>query len=185
MEVLMARKAVAYRKPWFIAIAVLGVAGPAGGFAGITLSHPNGSDPFGAVIFSLFAWFFWLIGWHSAVRMDAAGVVVDNLLVRNTIPWPALQDIQVAGGLAFRLRDGTTVGCLMYGGSLAGLLTGYPYLRRVAARMRGTQAELSPAAAEAPPGLVASLGRWHVSPWPPLLILATLELTAVLALLIR
>lgn len=181
----MARKTVAYRKPWFTAIAVLGVAGPAGAFAGIALSYPNGSDPFGAVIFSLVAWFFWLIGWHSAVRMDAAGVVVDNLLVRNTIPWPALQDIQVSGGLMFRLHDGTTVGCLMYGGSLAGLLTGYPYLRRVAAHMRGTQADLSPGVAEAPSGLVASLGRWHVSPWPPMLILATLELIAVLALLIR
>lgn len=181
----MARKAVAYRKPWFTAVAVLGVAGPAGGFTGIALSHPNASNPLGAVIFSLFAWFFWLIGWHSAVRMDAAGVVIDNLLVRNTIPWPALRDIQVAGGLTFRLRDGTAVGCLMYGGSLAGVLTGSPCLRRVAARMRETQAELSPEVAEPPPGLTASLGRWHVSPWPPLLILAALELIAVLTLLIR
>ena len=112
-------------------------------------------------------------------------VVVDNLVVRNTIPWPALRDIQAAGGLTFRLHDGTTVGCLMYGGSLAGALTGYPYLRRVAARMRQAQAELSPEVAEPPPGQTASLGRWHVSPWPPLLILATLELIAVLALLIR
>jgi hypothetical protein len=181
----MSPKAVVYRKPWFTAVGVLGVAGPAGAFAGIALSHPNGSDAFGAVIMSLFAWFFWLIGWHSAVRMDAAGVVVDNLLVRNTIPWPALQDIRVVGGITFRLRDGATVGCLMYGGSLAGLLTGSPYLRRVAARMRETQAELSPGAAQAPPELTASLGRWHVSPWPPLLILATLELIAVLALIIR
>ncbi|MGH3250407.1 MAG: hypothetical protein ACRDOI_29960 [Trebonia sp.] len=181
----MARKAVAYRKPWFAAVAVLGVAGTAGGFADIALSDPNGSDPFWAVIFSLFAWFFWLIGWHSAVRMDAAGAVVDNLLVRNTIPWPALQEIQATGGLIFRLRDGATVGCLMYGDSLAGVLTGYPYLREVAARMRRTQAELSPAVAETPPDLIASLGRWHVSPWPPLLILATLELVAVLALLIH
>jgi hypothetical protein len=50
---------------------------------------------------SLFAWFFWLVGWHSAVRMDAAGVVVDNLIIRNSIPWSALQAIQVAGGLKF------------------------------------------------------------------------------------
>jgi hypothetical protein len=181
----MERKAVAYRKPWFAAIGILGVAGPVGAFAVICLTHPNGSDPFGAVIMSAFAWFFWLIGWHSAVRMDTVGVVVDNLLVRNTIPWPALENIQVSSGLTFRLRDGTSVGCLMYGGSLAGQLTRYPYLRQVAARMRSTQTELSVAVTDTPSNLTASLGRWHVSPWPPLLILATSELIAVIALLAR
>lgn len=181
----MARQAVAYRKPWFTVTAVAGVAGCAGAFAGISLTYPNGSDPFGAVIVALFAWFFWLIGWHSAVRMDAAGVVVDNLTVRHTIPWSALEAIEVRGGLTFKLRDGTAVGCLMYGGSLAGQLSGYPYLRRVAARMRESQAELSSEVPEALPGPARARAVWHVSPWPPLLILAILELIAVLALLTR
>jgi hypothetical protein len=118
----MAPSAVAYRKPWFTAMAVVGVVGSSGAFAGISLAHPNGSDLFGAVILSLFAWFFWLVGWHSAVRMDAAGVVVNNLFVRHAIPWSALEAIQASGGLRFLLRDGTSVGCLMYGGSLAACL---------------------------------------------------------------
>jgi hypothetical protein len=134
----MAPSAVAYRKPWFAAIAVVGVVGLSGAFAGISLAHPNGSDLFGAVILSLFAWFFWLVG-----------------------------------------------GCLMYGGSLAGQLSGYPYTRKVAERMRRTQAELSPAAPETRPGPTGSRDVRHVSPWPPLLILGILELIAVLALLAR
>jgi hypothetical protein len=73
----------------------------------------------------------------------------------------------------------------MYGGSVAGQLTGYPYLRQAAVRMRSTQAELWPGVPETSTDLPASLGRWHVSPGPPLLILATLELIAVLALLTR
>jgi hypothetical protein len=181
----MARTAVAYRKPWFAVTAIVGVVACSGAFAGISLAHPNGSDPFGAVIFSLFAWFFWLIGWHSAVRMDAAGVVVDNLIVRHTIPWSALVSIEVTGGLKFKLRDGAAIGCLMYGGSLAGQLTGYPYIHRIAARMRSSQAELSPEVPEPLTGRTGSRGVWHVSPWPPLLILAVLELIAVLALLTR
>jgi hypothetical protein len=181
----LARKPVVYRKPWLTAVGVLGVLVPCGIFAGVCLGAPNASDPVGAVIITLFAWFFWLIGWHSAVRMDAAGVVVDNVFGRHAIPWSALEAIEVSGGLTFRLRDGTSVGSLMYGGSLIGQLLGYPYYRRVAARMRGTQAELSPAVPEAPPGPAGSRDGWHVSPWPPLLILAVLELMAVLALLTR
>lgn len=181
----MAPGAVTFRKPWFTAIAVVGVVGSSGAFAAISLAHPNGSDLFGAVILSLFAWFFWLVGWHSAVRMDAAGVVVDNLFVRHTIPWSALEAIQASGGLRFLLRDGTSVGCLMYGGSLAGQLSGYPYTRGVAERMRRTQAELSPGAPQALPGPTGSRDVRHVSPWPPLLILGILELIAVLALLAR
>ena len=181
----MAPGAVTFRKPWFTAIAVVGVVGSSGAFAAISLAHPNGSDLFGAVILSLFAWFFWLVGWHSAVRMDAAGVVVNNLFVRHTSPWSALEAIQASGGLRFLLRDGTSVGCLMYGGSLAGQLSGYPYTRGVAERMRRTQAELSPRAPQALPGPTGSRDVRHVSPWPPLVILGSLELIAVLALLAR
>jgi hypothetical protein len=50
--------------------------------------------------------------------------------------------------------------------------------------MRETQAEISLGYAEAQHDPV-SLGRWHVSPWPPLLTLAALELVAVIALLAR
>src|ERR1700692_792812 len=76
----------------------------------------------GAIIFSLFVYFFWLLGWHSAVRLDREQVIVDNLLVRHVIPWGELSEIGVGNGLFFRLRDGRIVGSIMYGGSVMGAL---------------------------------------------------------------
>jgi len=181
----VARKNVAFRKSWFVMGAAAGVVGSPALFAGLTLSHPNGSEPFGAVVGSLLNWLLWLAGWHSAVRMDSTGIVIDNLIVRNVIPWSALETIEVSGGLKFRLRDGTSVGSFMYGGSLIGEITRYPYTRRVAERMRKAQAEFSPGV----PGTLvrseeASVG-WHISPWPPLVILVIMESIAVLAVLSR
>lgn len=111
--------------------------------------------------------------------------MVDNLTVRHAIPWSALEAIEASGGIRFRLRDGTSVASLMYGGSFAGALSGYPYLRRVAARMSTTQAELSPGEPGTLPGHAGARDSWYVSPWPPLLIVSALELVAVLALLTR
>src|SRR5258708_34153952 len=71
----------------------------------------------GAIVVSLFAYLFWLVGWHSAVRLSRNGVSVDNLLLRHVIPWDELAEIGVGNGLVFRLRDGTRIGSVMYGGS--------------------------------------------------------------------
>jgi hypothetical protein len=99
----------------------------------------------GTIGFAAFVYFFWLLGWHSAVRLGRRGMVVDNLLVRHMIPWDSLEFIGVGSGLIIRLRDGTTVGSLMYGGSLLGQLLGYRYTRKVAAKMNAAREELQAA----------------------------------------
>lgn len=133
---------------------------------------------------SAFIYFFWLIGWHSAVRLDPAGVRVDNIVVRHFIPWEELSDIAVGSGLEFRLRNGSKVQSLMYGGSLIGMILGYRYTRKVAAKMLTASAEMV-AAAPAVPGPLVYRSRFYVSAWPPLVILAATEIVAVLALTIR
>lgn len=136
----------------------------------------------GAIGFSLFVYLFWLLGWHSAVRLDRDGVIVDNLLVRHVVPWGELSEIGVGNGLFFRLRDGRIVGSIMYGGSVMGALLGYRYTRKVAAQMRAARDELLTGKVELPmsDGYVRRIG---FSPWPPLVILALMEAIASLSLL--
>lgn len=138
-----------------------------------------------AIIFSLFAYLFWLVGWHSAVRLGRDGVIVDNLLVRHVIPWEELAEIGVAGGLVFRLRDGQRIGSVMFGGSVIGEILGYRYTRSVAARMNAERDDI-----------LAHRGEDHrtgngyrrlagFSVWPPLAILAVMEAIASLSLLAK
>jgi hypothetical protein len=173
---------VTFRKWWLSAFALLGAAGAVAAFVTGAIGHFNDSFFFGAGIISSFAYFFWLLGWHSAVRLDRDGVIVDNLLVRHVIPWGELSEIGVGNGLSFRLRDGRMIGSIMYGGSVMAALLGYRYTRKVATRMRAARDELLAGTAELPPsdGYVQRIG---FSPWPPLVILALMEATASLSLL--
>jgi hypothetical protein len=177
-------KPVAFRNLVMVVPALLAGAATFVFFIVAAFSNPMISDLPGAFIFDGFIYFFWLIGWHTAVRLGPAGVTVDNLLKRDLIPWEELSDIAVGSGLEFRLRDGGKVGSLMYGGSLIGMISGYPYTRKVAARMLDASAELIAAAPETA-GPLEHSSRFYLSPWPPLVILAATELVAVLALTIR
>jgi hypothetical protein len=180
----MKQQEIAFRKMVITVPAVLAGTGVFIGFAAIAFTHGNSSDFFGAVIISGFIYFFWLVGWHSAVRLGPAGVRVDNIVVRTFIPWEELRDIAVGSGLEFRLRDGGKVQSLMYGGSLIGMILGYRYTRKVAEKMRAVSAEMI-AAAPAAPGPLAYRSRFYASPWPPLVILAALEVIAAVALTTR
>jgi hypothetical protein len=147
----MKQKEIAFRKMVITVPAVLAGTGTFIAFAAIAFTHGNGSDFFGAVIISGFIYFFWLAGWHSAVRLGPAGVQVDNIAVRTFIPWEELSDIAVGSGLEFRLRDGGRVQSLMYGGgSLVGVTLGYRYTRKVAEKIRAVSAEMIAAAPRSP-----------------------------------
>jgi hypothetical protein len=136
----------------------------------------------GALIFVGCTYGVWLIGWHSAVRIYPEGVIVDNVLVRHVIPWGELAKIDAQAGLEFRLRDGTVVGSIMYGGSLLGAMLGYRYTRGVAARMQEARKRMQ----ESVPDRSMAVGYrsgFHASPWPPLVILAIMEAIAAITFL--
>ena len=173
-----------FRKWWLSAAALLSAAAVIIVFSVVVFTNYNDSFFFGAAIFSLFSYFFWLLGWHSAVRMDQGGVIVDNLLIRHMIPWEELSEIKVGYGLVFLLRDGRKVGSIMYGGSVAGEVLGYRYTSRVADRMRAARQELLAGSAK-PPASGEYAQRIGFSPWPPLALLAPLEALAALSWLAR
>jgi hypothetical protein len=177
----MKQKGIAFRKMVITEPAVLAGTGTYIAFAVAAFSNPLISDVPGAFIFGAFIYFFWLVGWNSAMRLGPAGVRVDNIVVRTFIPWEELSDIAVGSGLEFRLRDGGKVQSLIYGGSLIGMILGYRYTRKVAEKIRAVSAEMI-AAAPALPGPPAYSSRFYVSAWPPLVILAATEVVAVLAL---
>jgi hypothetical protein len=167
-----------FRKPVLTVISSCGIGLMVGGFSVLVLQNVKGA--FGAaVVASAFVYLFWLLGWQSAVRFTLSGVIVDNLLIRHVIPWAALANIGVKHGLTFNLRDGRSVVSIMYGGSVIGGLFGYRYTRSVAERMCSERDELLNGQVVD----VSSEYRSHIhfSPWPPLIILISLEaITAVL-----
>lgn len=103
------------------------------------LSAPSGSTFFGAFIVAVFIYVFWVLGWQSAVRVGSAGVIVDNLFFRHSIPWRDIAEIRTGNGLLIVTRGGERVGSLMYGGSLIGMFSGDKRSRAVAHQIRGAQ----------------------------------------------
>jgi hypothetical protein len=177
-------KAITFRKPALSVFASADLAVAVTVMAVVVAKHAR--DLFtGAIVVSLFAYLFWLVGWHSAVRLVRNGVIVDNLLVRHVIPWGELEEIRIGHGLVFRLRDGQQIGSVMYGGSVIGAILGYRYTRKVAARMNaawdGTRAG-SPELA-APGDSYRRVSGF--SAWPPLVILAVMEAIVSLSLLVK
>lgn len=175
---------VIFRKRGLSAFASAGIAIVVSGI--VVMAVHGVRDLFaGAVGFSLFAYAFWLVGWHSAVRVDRSGVTVDNMLVRHVIPWDQLTEIGVGNGLVFVLRDGRKIGSVMYGGSVIGALLGYRYTRGVAARMNAAWDKVLEESS--PPSALGGSYRRVVgfSPWPPLAILAVMDAIAALSLLAK
>jgi hypothetical protein len=176
---------VRFRKPALILFALIGAAVVVTGFVvAAVVPKPSDATFAAAIVFSLVTYIIWLVGWHSAVLLDQDGVIVDNLLARHVIPWDQLVEIGVSNGLVFRLRDGTRVGSVMYGGSVIGALLGYRYTRAVAARMAEAQESFVNGSPPAPSG-DAYRKVIRFSPWSPLVILAVMEAIASLSLLAR
>lgn len=178
-----AAKPVTFRKPQFAAFGWFGVGFLTIAFGVVSgVAHSAGLFAV-AVLFAAFVYVIWLIGCHSAVRLNQDGVIVDNFLVRHVIPWGELAAIAVDNGLCFRLRDGRKIGSMTYAGSLAGALLGYRYTEMAADRMRAARDQLLAGMPELPasPGYCRRIG---FSVWPPLVILAVMEAIAGLSVLL-
>jgi hypothetical protein len=143
------RSEFVFRKPLLCGIATIAMAGCFVTFvvSAIWTSRPNASAFVGAVILSVFVYFFYLLGWQSCVRLVAAGVIVDNLCSRNFIPWHELSRVEGGNGLLIVTRGGQRIGSLAYGGSIIGLFTGNRQARAVAGKIASAQ-ERSVAAGE-------------------------------------
>jgi hypothetical protein len=148
-------------------------------------SSIGGGGTFGiAIVLGLITYLVWLIGCCSAVRMNRSGMIVDDVLTRHMIPWSDLQGIEVRGGLIFEVSGLPPIRMLMYGGSLYGLITGYRQQRRAAARMNAARERLAATqpAIQPPQHYVR---RFRFSPWPPLVIVALMEVVAAVGVLAK
>ena len=130
-----------FRKPLLFWIATIVIAGCFSIFvvAAVSTPKPNGSAFFGAVILSVFVYFFYLLGWQTCVRVVAAGVIVDNLWSRNFIPWHEISRVESRSGLLIVTRGDQRIGSLAYGGSIIGLFTGNRQARAVAGKIVSAQ----------------------------------------------
>jgi hypothetical protein len=111
-------------------------------------------------------------------------MIIDDVLTRHVIPWGDLQGIEVRGGLIFELRGVPPIRMVMYGGSLYGLITGYRQQRSAAARMNAAREPLAAIqpATQPPEHYVR---RFRFSPWPPLVIVALMEVVATVGVLTK
>jgi hypothetical protein len=140
------------------------------------LASPGVGNAVGAAVLAGVLWVLWLLGWWSKVVIGPDGVTVDNIVMRHVIPWEQLRDIRAEGGLRFELTDGSSVGSLSYGASLAGAITGWKGMRRVRDQML---------AARSGPGVDAPLphherrNRIKIAWWPIALYLVPLEAIAI------
>jgi hypothetical protein len=152
---------------------------------GLGASDIGGGGTFGvAVLIAAISYLLWLICCNSSVRMDRSGVIVNDVLIRYVIPWPKLRQIDVVGGMVIEVWGGPYIRPKMYGGSLYGLVTGYRQQRKVAARMNAARARLQASEpAPQPPARYAEMSA--LAPWPPLVILALMEVVAAAGVLAR
>ena len=152
---------------------------------GLGAADIGGGGTFGvAVIFAVFSYIVWVLGCHSAVRMDGSGVIVDDVLIRYVIPWAELRRIEVAGGLVIEVRGGPYIRTMMFGGSLYGVVARYRAQRKVAARMNAARERIE-ASQPAPDPSARYARAISFSPWPLLAILAVMEAVAATGLLAR
>jgi hypothetical protein len=181
-----AARPVVFRKPQLAAFAWFVIAATGVMYAVAVFVVPANGAAFGVgIVIWPILYVMWLIGAHSAIRMDFRGVTVDNVMVRHVIPWDELSEIGVRNGLFFRLRDGLTIGSTSYALSLGAALTGYRYTKRVAGRMQQTREQLTATLPSRPAGPAGYSRRIALSPWPPLAILAVVETIALLSQLTR
>jgi hypothetical protein len=152
---------------------------------GLAAADIGGGGTFGvAVLIAAVSYFVWVLGCHSAVRMDGSGVIVDDVLIRYVIPWADLRRIEVAGGLVIEVRGGPYIRTMMFGGSLYGVVTRYRAQRKVAARMNAARERIE--TSQPAPDPSARYARViGFSPWPPLAILAVMEAVAAVGVLTR
>lgn len=130
----------------------------------------------GVAVMSAVLWFVWAVGWGSKVVISEPGVVVVNGFVRHELPWPVFGDFEVDGGLTVARADGSELGVLSYGGSLAGAMNGYRMMTRTRDEMAAACDRFRVAAGTSEGGY----RRRITTSWPVLVIyLAVLEGLAV------
>jgi hypothetical protein len=88
-------------------------------------SQPSAGNIVGTAVLAIGLWFIWAAGWWTKVAVSELGVSIDNVFFQHVIPWTAVADFEVDGGLVARLSDETSVGVVSFGGSLAGAITRY------------------------------------------------------------
>lgn len=102
----------------------------------LTWTQPNVGNVVGSTVAAVFLWFVWAVGWWTKVVVSADGVMIDNVFVSYMIPWRIFNNFSVDGGLIATLSDGTRLGVVSFGGSLAAALTGYRGMSRTRDAMK-------------------------------------------------
>lgn len=182
-----------YRGKFAQATATAGIAMCAG--AGLAIALDPTAPPYLGGLVAMFGGYLsWMAGWQSSVRLRRDGVVVDNMFMRGFVPWHLFREFRVANGLKIVMTDGRLVGSFAFGGSLAGQLSGYRRMRRVAQSMEAARQAL---AAEVDQSMDQSNTgpsraersvyrlRAHFELWPLLALLVPLELLGLLTSMLK
>lgn len=133
----MVRNEVVFRRPPLTILATVAMIGIGGLVPYTVLSQPGiyWQTYLGVLVFVGLEYLFWLIGWHSAIRVSGGTLIVDNALLRHRIPLSGIS-VRVEDGLQIVAADGGRIGSISFGGSAIGGMSGYRHARRVADRIK-------------------------------------------------
>jgi len=67
----------------------------------------------------------WLVAWRMSIRLAPEGIVIENCIIRYTIPWRQGRQFVVSNGLKLRLLDGRIISVWAFQGSFGSQLIGY------------------------------------------------------------
>jgi hypothetical protein len=104
-------------------------------FVALAWSQATLDSAVGTLVLSVGLWFIWAAGWWTKVVVSDRGVTVDNVFIRHVVSWSALRGFSLDGGLSATLADGTQLGIVSFGGSLAGAVTQYRGLLKAEAAL--------------------------------------------------
>lgn len=178
----MKRNETAFRKSYLTAFSTVAIMGVVAAFPYVVYVQQKAywQAYFAAPIFVAFGYLFWLVGWHSAIRLNDDALIVDNVFLRHSMPLNGAS-VRVEEGLYIIAADGTKVGSVSFGGSA---IASYRYTRRVADKIN---AEIGRRVATGgvSDDLVAHTAKICV-PWKPVLgFLALFEAAAFVVSLFR
>lgn len=129
----MERNEVVFRRLTLTVLATVAMIGTVALLPYVAYSQPKSYWPayFGALVFVGFEYLFWLIGWHSAIRISGDTLIIDNALLRHQVPLSHVS-VRVEDGLQITFANGAHVGSISFGGSVIGGVRGYRHIRQVA-----------------------------------------------------
>jgi hypothetical protein len=152
-----------------------------GGVIAVAKGHSNGAAIAVPIANAIVFYVGWLVAFRTTVRLRRESMVIENAVLRYSIPWRQGRQFYVHNGLRLRLLDGRTYGVWAFQGSLGAALNHYaafkPIIEQLDAESDRIVGEHLPEYPPPPTSWSFQLPDW----WVPLAVAAVSEAIVLIA----